>query len=42
MMGEGAEKNPDGTINRIVWGVIYFIGFLLAGVSILDILEAFV
>ena len=42
IMDEGAEKNLDGTINKIVWGVIYFIGFLLAGVSILDILEAFV
>ena len=42
IMDEGAEKNLDGTINKIVWGVIYFIGFLLAGVTILDILEAFV
>ena len=42
IMDEGAEKNLDGTINKIVWGVIYFIGFLPAGVSILDILEAFV
>jgi hypothetical protein len=41
IMDEGAEKNLDGTINKIVWGVSYFIGFLFAAMTILDILEVF-
>tara|TARA_B110001452_G_scaffold90306_1_gene74282 strand:- start:792 stop:917 length:126 start_codon:yes stop_codon:yes gene_type:complete len=37
-MDEDVGKNSDDTISKIVWGVIYFIGFLMAGLTILDIL----
>ncbi|WP_438995796.1 hypothetical protein [Poseidonia sp.] len=38
-MDDDEKKNPDEAINKIVWGVIYFIAFLAAIPTVLEILS---
>jgi|GEM_PF-2575464 hypothetical protein len=37
-MDEDVDKNFHETISKVVWGVLYFISFLMAGLTILEIL----